>query len=143
MKDVLEKHLKNYSKLKEKDIGYIIDTLLNSEICKPTERELRSFFYGNAYIKQFYGECKNFKKTGIEMYNTFLKRNYNFSVIFADSSELCWNIAKTLEIIKKDKEDLFGSGLLIHQLTNNFSDNDSNIFIKSKETMLFLNNVWN
>lgn len=142
VKDVLEKHLKNYSKLKEKDIRYIIDILLNSEICKPTERELRSFFYGNAYIKQFYGECKNFKKTGIEMYNTFLKKNYNFSVIFADSSELCWNIAKTLEIIKKDKEDLFGSGLLIHQLTNNFSDNDSNIFIKSKETMLFLNNVW-
>ena len=41
---------------------YIIDILLNSEICKPTDRELRSFFYGNAYLKQFYGECKNYKK---------------------------------------------------------------------------------
>ena len=142
VKDVLEKHLKNYSKLKENDIGYIIDTLLNSEICKPTEREIRSFFYGNAYIKQFYGECKNFKKTGLEMYEDFLKKDYKYFVIFADSSELCWNIAKTLEIIKKDKEDLFGSGLLIHLLTNSFSDNDSNIFIKSRETMLFLNNVW-
>lgn len=138
----LENHLKKNSKLTEENIKYIIHTLLNSEICKPTDRELRSFFYGNAYLKQFYGECKNYKKTGIELYNSFLKKGYKYSIIFADSSELCWNIKKTIETIKKEKEDLFGCGLLLYLLTNNFSDDDSNIFIKQKENMLFSNNVW-
>lgn len=139
---VLENHLKKNSKLTEENIKYIIHTLLNSEICKPTDRELRSFFYGNAYLKQFYGECKNYKKTGIELYNNYLKKDYKYSIIFADSSELCWDIKKTIEIIKKEKEDLFGCGLLLYLLTNNFSNDDSNIFIKQKENMLFSNNVW-
>ena len=142
IKDELEKHLKKNSRIKEKDIRHIIDILLNSEICKPSERELKSFFYGNAYLKKFYGKCKNYKKTGIEMYNDFLKKGYKYSIIFADSSELCWNIEKTIEIIKKEKEDLFGSGLLLYLLTNNFSEDDSNIFIKQKENMLFSKNVW-
>lgn len=63
-------------------------------------------------------------------------------LIFADSSELCWNIEKTIEIIKKDKENLFGSWLLLCLLTNNFSEDDSNIFIKQKDNMFFSNNVW-
>lgn len=142
IEQILENHLKKYSKLKEEDIKYIINILIQSDICKPTGRELRSFFYGNAYIKKFYGECKNYKKTGKEMYNDFLKEEYKYYLIFADSSELCWNIEKTLEIIKKDKEDLFGSGLLLYLLTNNFSQDDSNIFIKQKDNMLFSNNVW-
>ena len=142
IEQILENHLKKYSKLKEEDIKYIINILIQSDICKPTGRELRSFFYGNAYIKKFYGECKNYKKTGKEMYNDFLKEEYKYYLIFADSSELCWNIEKTLEIIKKDKEILFGSGLLLYFLTNNFSQDDSNIFIKQKDNMLFSNNVW-
>lgn len=90
--------MKKNSKLKEEDIKYIIHIRLNGEICKPTDRE----FYGKAYVKQFYGECKNYKKTGIEMYNNFLKKDDKYSIIFADSSELCWDIKKTIEIIKKE-----------------------------------------
>lgn len=142
IEEMLENHLNKNSKLKKEDIKYIINILLESDICKPTGRELRSFFYGNAYLKQFYGECKNYKKTGKEMYNDFLKKEYKYYLIFADSSELCWNMEKTIEIIKKDKADLFGSGLLLCLLTNNFSENDSNIFIKQKDNMFFSNNVW-
>lgn len=142
IEEVLENHLKRNSKLKNEDIKYIINILLESDICKPTGRELRSFFYGNAYLKQFYGECKNYKKTGKEMYNEFLKKEYKYYLIFADSSELCWNLEKTIEIIKKDKDALFGSGLLLYLLTNNFSEDNSNIFIKQKDNMLFSNNVW-
>lgn len=142
IEEVLENHLKRNSKLKNEDIKYIINILLESDICKPTSRELRSFFYGNAYLKQFYGECKNYKKTGKEMYNEFLKKEYKYYLIFADSSELCWNLEKTIEIIKKDKDALFGSGLLLYLLTNNFSEDNSNIFIKQKDNMLFSNNVW-
>ena len=97
---------------------------------------------GNAYLKQFYGECKNYKKIGKEMYNSFIKKDYKYCAVFADSSELCWDIKKTLEIIRKDKGDLFGSGLLLYLLANSFSDDDSNIFINQKENMLFSNNVW-
>lgn len=142
IKEILENYFKQNSKLKKEDIKYIINILLESDICKPTGRELRSFFYGNAYLKQFYGECRNYKKTGKEMYNNFLKKEYKYYLIFADSSELCWNIEKTIEIIKKDKENLFGSGLLLCLLTNNFSEDDSNIFIKQKDNMFFSNNVW-
>jgi hypothetical protein len=142
IEEVLENHLKKNSKLKNEDIKYIINILLESDICKPTSRELRSFFYGNAYLKQFYGECKNYKKTGKEMYNEFLKKEYKYYLIFADSSELCWNLEKTIEIIKKDKDVLFGSGLLLYLLTNNFSEDNSNIFIKQVDNMLFSNNVW-
>lgn len=142
IEEVLENHLKKNSKLKNEDIKYIINILLESDICKPTSRELRSFFYGNAYLKQFYGECKNYKKTGKEMYNEFLKKDYKYYLIFADSSELCWNLEKTIEIIKKDKDALFGSGLLLYLLTNNFSEDNSNIFIKQVDNMLFSNNVW-
>lgn len=142
LRKVLEKHLKENSNLKEEDIKYIIDILLNSEICKPTNRELRSFFYGHAYIKQFYGECKNYKKTGMKLYKDFLKKNYKYYIIFADSSELYWNFEKTLQIIKKENENLFGCGLLLYLLTNNFSNDDSNIFIKQIDNMLFSNNVW-
>lgn len=142
IEEVLENHLKKNSKLKNEDIKYIINILLESDICKPTSRELRSFFYGNAYLKQFYGECKNYKKTGKKMYNEFLKKDYKYYLIFADSSELCWNLEKTIEIIKKDKDALFGSGLLLYLLTNNFSEDNSNIFIKQVDNMLFSNNVW-
>lgn len=142
IKEILENYFKQNSKLKKEDIKYIINILLESDICKPTGRELRSFFYGNAYLKQFYGECRNYKKTGKEMYNNFLKKEYKYYLIFADSSELCWNIEKTIEIIKKNKENLFGSGLLLCLLTNNFSEDDSNIFIKQKDNMFFSNNVW-
>lgn len=142
IKQILQNHFKNNSDLKEDDIKYIIDIILNSEICIPTNRELRSFFYGNAYLKQFYNECRNYKRTGMKLYEDFLKKGYKYFIILADSSELYWNLNKTLQIIKKDKEDLFGCGIILHLLTNNFSNDDSNIFNVQKNNMLFLNNVW-
>lgn len=142
IKQILQNHLKNNSDLKEDDIKYIIDIIINSEICIPTNRELRSFFYGNAYLKQFYNECRNYKRTGMKLYEDFLKKGYKYFIILADSSELYWNLNKTLQIIKKDKEDLFGCGIILHLLTNNFSNDDSNIFNVQKNNMLFLNNVW-
>lgn len=142
IKQILQNHFKNNSDLKEDDIKYIIDIILNSEICIPTNRELRSFFYGNAYLKQFYNECRNYKRTGMKLYEDFLKKGYKYFIILADSSELYWNLNKTLQIIKKNKEDLFGCGIILHLLTNNFSNDDSNIFNVQKDNMLFLNNVW-
>lgn len=142
IKQILQNHFKNNSDLKEDDIKYIIDIILNSEICIPTNRELRSFFYGNAYLKQFYNECRNYKRIGMKLYEDFLKKGYKYFIILADSSELYWNLNKTLQIIKKDKEDLFGCGIILHLLTNNFSNDDSNIFNVQKDNMLFLNNVW-
>lgn len=142
IKQILQNHFKNNSDLKEDDIKYIIDIILNSEICIPTNRELRSFFYGHAYLKQFYNEIRNYKRTGMKLYEDFLKKGYKYFIILADSSELYWNINKTLQIIKKDKEDLFGCGIILHLLTNNFSNDDSNIFNVQKNNMLFLNNVW-
>lgn len=139
---ILQNHFKNNSDLKEDDIKYMIDIILNSEICIPTNRELRSFFYGHAYLKQFYNEIRNYKRTGMKLYEDFLKKGYKYFIILADSSELYWNINKTLQIIKKDKEDLFGCGIILHLLTNNFSNDDSNIFNVQKNNMLFLNNVW-
>ena len=142
IKQILQNHFKNNSDLKEDDIKYMIDIILNSEICIPTNRELRSFFYGHAYLKQFYNEIRNYKRTGMKLYEDFLKKGYKYFIILADSSELYWNINKTLQIIKKDKEDLFGCGIILHLLTNNFSNDDSNIFNVQKDNMLFLNNVW-
>ena len=142
IKQILQNHFKNNSDLKEDDIKYMIDIILNSEICIPTNRELRSFFYGNAYLKQFYNECRNYKRIGMKLYEDFLKKGYKYFIILADSSELYWNLNKTLQIIKKDKEDLFGCGIILHLLTNNFSNDDSNIFNVQKDNMLFLNNVW-
>lgn len=142
IKQILQNHFKNNFDLKEDDIKYIIDIILNSEICIPTNRELRSFFYGNAYLKQFYNECRNYKRIGMKLYEDFLKKGYKYFIILADSSELYWNLNKTLQIIKKDKEDLFGCGIILHLLTNNFSNDDSNIFNVQKDNMLFLNNVW-
>ena len=46
------------------------------------------------------------------------------------------------QIPEKENENLFGCGLLLYLLTNNFSSNDSNIFIKQMDNMLFSNNVW-
>lgn len=139
---LLYNHLLSNKDLKTDDIKYIIGTLLNSEICVSDERELRSFFYGNAYFEYVYGKCKNFKKLGKKLYDEFLKKEYKYYIIFADSSELCWNIEKTLKIIQKDKDELFGCGLLLYLLTNNFADDDSNIFIKQNNNILMLNNVW-
>ena len=142
IKQILQNHFKNNFDLKEDDIKYMIDIILNSEICIPTNRELRSFFYGHAYLKQFYNEIRNYKRTGMKLYEDFLKKGYKYFIILADSSELYWNLNKTLQIIKKDKEDLFGCGIILHLLTNNFSNDDSNIFNVQKNNMLFLNNVW-
>lgn len=142
IEQILKNHIKNNSGLNECDIKYVIDILLNNKRCIPTNRELRSFFYGHAYIKQSYGACKNYKKTGMKLYKDFLKKNYKFYFIFADSSDLYWNYIKTIQIIRKNNEDLFGCGLLLHLMTNNFSNDESNIFIKRMDNILFLNNVW-
>lgn len=142
IKEILQNHFKNNFDLKEDDIKYMIDIILNSEICIPTNRELRSFFYGKAYFKKVYNECRNYKRTGTQLYEEFLKKGYKYFIILADSSELYWDLNKTFQIIKKDKEYLFGCGIILHLLTNDFSNDDSNIFNVQKDNVLFLSNVW-
>lgn len=128
------------SNLSIENTKYIIDVLLNSKKCKPTDRELRSFFYGQAYFKQYFGKCKDYKKTGADLYKSFLKKNYKYYIIFADSSELYYDLEETIEKIKEDNERLFGLGLLFYLLTGCFLDDWPND--KDRQDALFLSNVW-
>ena len=125
----------------------IINMLFKQEICIPTEKELKSFFYGNAYIKKFFGECDNYKEEGREMYSEFClnkyKYKYKYVYVFADSSDMYWDVDKTIKNIIEDNGRIFGSGFLLCGLSNNFAIDDTNIFNKNHlEQLVILSNVW-
>lgn len=143
IKNVLITRISNNYKIDKMTIEDIVEYLMNESICIPTEEELKSFFYGQAYFKYFYRECRNYKKTGQKMYEKFCSNNYKYIYVFADSSQLYWNINDTIKIIKNDKERIFGCGLLLGGLSNSFSNDNSNIFNdKVSDNFLILNNVW-
>lgn len=136
-------HIKSISQnIEKKDIDMLLEILLNSDITKANEKEVKSFFYGQAYIKKFQGECKNYKSEGKKLYKEFCKLRYKHIFVIADSTELYWDIDKTLERIKKDDSILFGSGVLMYLLSNNFAKDKSNIFNQNNRDLLIINNVW-
>lgn len=136
-------HIKSISEnIKKKDIDMLLEILLNNDITKTNEKEVKSFFYGQAYIKKIHGECKNYKSEGKKLYKEFCKSRYKHIFVIADSTELCWDIHKTLERIKKDDNILFGSGILMYLLSNNFAKDKSNIFNQNNRDLLIINNVW-
>lgn len=136
-------HIKSISEnIEKKDIDMLLEILLNNDITKANEKEVKSFFYGQAYIKKFQGECKNYKSEGKKLYKEFCKSRYKHIFVIADSTELYWDIHKTLERIEKDDNILFGSGILMYLLSNNFAKDKSNIFNQNNRDLLIINNVW-
>lgn len=143
IRKILLDHIKlNFKNIKKRDINMLLETIFNKDIAKANEREIKSFFYGQAYIKMIYGECKNYKKEGKKLYKQFLKSNYKYIFVIADSTELYWNISKTLEMVKKNNDTLFGSGILMYLLSNKFAEDKSNIFNNNSKDLLIINNVW-
>lgn len=143
IRKLLFNHIKSFFEdIDKKDIDMLLEILLNSYITKANEKEIESFFYGQAYIKSFHGECKNYKSEGKKLYKQFCKSNYKHIFVVADSTELYEDIDETLKMIKKDNSILFGSGILMYLLSNNFVEDKSNIFIQNNKYLLILNNVW-
>ena len=143
MRKILSDHIKsNFKDIGRKDINILLEKIFNSNIAKADEKEIRSFFYGQAYIRKFYSECKNYKNEGRKLYKDFCKLKYQYIFIIADSTELCWNLDTTLEKVKKDNDILFGSGILMYLLSNNFAEDNSNIFNNANKDLLTINNVW-
>ena len=121
----------------------IIDMLFKQEICIPTEKEVISFFYGNAYIKKFFGEYDDYKEEGRKIYSEFCLIKYKYVYVFADSSDMYSDVDKTIKNILEDKDRIFGSGFLLCGLSNNFASDDTNIFNKNYlDQLVILNNVW-
>lgn len=143
IRKILLDHIKSNSKnIEEKDMDMLLEILLNNDMTKANEKEVESFFYGQAYIKKFYGECKNYKSEGKKLYKQFCKSNYKHIFVIADSTELYWEIHKTLEMIRKDDNILFGSGILMYLLSNNFAKDKSNVFNQENKDLLIINNIW-
>lgn len=143
IKKELVKHICNNYKIESSVANDIVDYIMSEEKCIPTDRELKSFFYGQAFIKKWYNECKDYKKEGRKMFKDFCSKKYKYIYIFADSSDLYWNTEKTVEYFFKDKESIFGCGLLLCSLSNNFATDNSNIFNKVySQQFLILDNVW-
>ncbi len=143
IKSELVKYIGNNCKIPKEVLNDIIEYLMKQEICIPDDKELKSFFYGNAFIKRFYGECDDYKKEGRRLYKKFISNKYKYIYVFADSSELYWNIDKTKEIILENKNYLFGYGFLLYGLSNNYATDNTNLFnAKQSKDFLILNNVW-
>ena len=143
IRKILLEHIKSiFENIEKKDINMLLEILLNSDITKANKKEIESFFYGQAYIKKFHSECKNYKSEGKKLYKQFCKSNYKHIFVMADSTELYGDIHKILKMIKKDDNILFGSGILMYLLSNNFAEDKSNVFNKNNKDSLIINNVW-
>ena len=142
IKSKLTKCLEKNTKADKDFVNKVVNEILNNKICLPNERELKSFFYGQAMQSYISGETKNYKKLGVKLYNEFILKKYKYIFVFADSSEMYWNLPKTIEMLEKDKTELFGCGLILSYLTNFFSQDDSNIFYTKDDNLLFINNIW-
>lgn len=142
IKRELSQYICNNYKLESSFVSDTIDFLIENEKCKPTKKELKSFFYGQAFMKWSYKECDDYKKEGKKMFEDFCSKSYKYVYVFADSSELIYDLSKTIENIQNNKECLFGSGLLLCSLSNNFALDESNIFNKKYSNILILSNVW-
>lgn len=123
-------------------IEKIAEIIFNEKRCIPTEKELESFFYGQAFINKCFGEKGNYKTKGKKMYKEFKNKNYKYCYLFADSTDLYWNYDETIKIIDKYPDKLFGCGLLMVGLSNNFATDSSNIFNNDLHNLDIKNNIW-
>ena len=119
----------------------IVKIIFNEERCIPIEKELESFFYGQAYINKFFGERGNYKIKGKKKYEGFKKNDYKYCFLFADYTDLYWDYDKTIKIVFKDPLALFGCGLLMTGLSNNFATDNSNIFLDDSYYFYVKNNT--
>lgn len=124
------------------DCEKIVEIIFNQKICIPTEKELSSFFYGQAFINTTFSKNGNYKINGKNLYNDFKKKNYKFCYLFADATELCFDYEKIFKMINNDATELFGCGLLMIGLSNNFASDNSNIFLDDFNDFYIKNNTW-
>ena len=89
-------------------------------------------------------KCCNVKdrKKGKKKYEEFKKRNYKYCYLIADSTDLYWDYNKTINMINEKPTELFGCGLLMTGLTNNFANDNSNLFIDNSRDFYIKNNIW-
>ena len=120
----------------------IVDILFNEEKFIDTEKELESFFFGQAFIDKLFGERGNYKTKGNKKYKEFKKRNYKYCYLFADSTDLYCDYDKIIRILTDNPSMLFGCGLLLTGLSNNFAKDNSNIFIDDSCDFYIKNNTW-
>lgn len=128
--------------ISKEDSEFIIDIILNDEMCVPDKREIESFFYGKAYINKMFGERINYKSCGKKMFNEFSNNHYKYIYLVADSTDLYWNYDKSLKNLKDNPRKLFGCGLLITGLSNQFASNNSNLFMDKSCDFYIANNIW-
>lgn len=142
IKKTLIKKLHNNCNISVINCKRIVEIIFNEEICIPNEKELESFFYGQAYINKFFGERGNYKIKGKKKYEGFKKNDYKYCYLFADSTDLYWDYDKTIKIVGNDPLALFGCGLLMTGLSNNFATDNSNIFLDDSCDFYIKNNTW-
>lgn len=142
IKKTLINSLQNNCKLTAENCEKIVEIIFKQEICIPNEKELESFFYGQAYINKFFGERGNYKIKGKRKYEEFKKYDYKHCYLIADSTDLYWNYDKTINIINEEPSKLYGSGLLMTGLTNNFANDNSNLFLDNSCDFYIKNNIW-
>lgn len=141
IKQKLINHIKTNIEAADADIDLIVNVIFQNNICIPNEKELKSFFYGMAYKMEFSGECKDYKKRGKEIFGEFKENKYKYVFVIADSTECYYDINKIIENFKRDKNSIFGSGFYIYSLTNNFSDDNTNILNIQGEKFININ-IW-
>lgn len=142
IKKTLIKNLYDNCKISIVNCKKIVEIIFNEKRCIPTEKELESFFYGQAFINKCFGEKGNYKIKGKKMYKEFKNKNYKYCYLFADSTDLYWNYDETIKIIDKYPDKLFGCGLLMVGLSNNFATDGSNIFNNDLHNLDIKNNIW-
>lgn len=80
IKKALIKRLHNNCNISAINCKRIVEIIFNEERCIPNEKELDSFFYGQAYINKFFGERGNYKIKGKKMYEGFKKMITNIVI---------------------------------------------------------------
>lgn len=76
------------------------------------------------------------------MYDDFKKKKYKYCYLFADSTDLYYTYDEIIKIIDNEPLKLFGCGLLMIGLSNNFSSDNSNIFLNNFSDFYVKNNTW-
>lgn len=135
--DHMSKNNKNYTN----NIKELVDYLFNDDSLTASRKEIQSFFYGKAYIKRFYGECKDYKKTGKIINGKFCNKSYKYVIAISDSTDMYWDYDEIWNRFNDEKSSVFGSGLLVDFLTNNFASDETNILNINDDIFIEMN-VW-
>ena len=78
----------------------------------------------------------------VKKYEMFKNNNYKHCYLIADSTDLHWDYKKIIDKIDENPLTLFGSGLLMTGLTNNFSNDESNLFLNEACDIYIKQNIW-